>query len=206
MGSADGDADVAVVVDRDRAAVEDQVAGADAVGAPVHGDAVLGLCGALVREVDADLLVCAHGEAGAVEGFGSGASPQVWLAELRLRIRDHGRDVGRHHSADADAAAISGEVAAVDWERASGELPVRFEPGGLVLAHGEGVAVLGVRDSVHPLGRRQREREVPGQWDTRQAPSGEDRFDEDCGLAGLEQSAERAMHSGSRRSCPTSRR
>ena len=43
VGGADGDADVAVVVDGYGAAVEDEVAGADWFGSPVDGAPVLGL-------------------------------------------------------------------------------------------------------------------------------------------------------------------
>ena len=62
LRGADGDADMAEVVHWDRAAVEDEVAGADRLGAPVDGDAVVSLRGTVVREIDADLLVGAHSE------------------------------------------------------------------------------------------------------------------------------------------------
>ena len=75
LGGVDGDADVAEVVDGDGASVEDEVAGLDWFGSPVDVGAVVGLGGAVVGEVDADGLVCAQSESGAVVAFGSASSP-----------------------------------------------------------------------------------------------------------------------------------
>ena len=71
VGGVDGDADVAVVVDGDGASVEDEVASTDGLGVPVDCAAVLGLGGGGVWEVEADGLVCAQSESGAVEDFWS---------------------------------------------------------------------------------------------------------------------------------------
>jgi hypothetical protein len=60
LGRADCDADVAVVVGRHRAEMEDQVACLDSVDAPIDRHAVANLCCALVREVDSNLLICAQ--------------------------------------------------------------------------------------------------------------------------------------------------
>ena len=78
----DGDADVAVVVSRDAATVEDQVAGSDRLFEPVDvaTEACLGV--GVVGQVDADLLIGTEGEAGAVEGVGSGSAPRIVLADL----------------------------------------------------------------------------------------------------------------------------
>jgi hypothetical protein len=61
LGGADSDAYVAVVVNRDGAAVENEVTWLDRFAAPVDVAAVLGLGGGGVGEVDADGLVCAQG-------------------------------------------------------------------------------------------------------------------------------------------------
>ena len=75
-----------------------------------------------MRESDDDLLIGAHSESRAVEDVGPGATPDVGLADLRVRVRDDGCDVGRDHVADADSSAAPGQVASVDRLHAGREL------------------------------------------------------------------------------------
>ena len=112
-------------------------------------------------EVDADGLVCAQSESGAVEDVGAGASPDVGFAELCLGVGDDGCDVSGDLAADADDFSAAGEVASVDGEDTSGELSVGVEPFRLVLADGERVAVFGVWDTVEPRGVAERCGVVP---------------------------------------------
>jgi hypothetical protein len=105
-----------------------------------------------VGEVDADGLVWAQGESGAVEDIGSGSTPDVGFVELCVGVSDNGCDVCWDFAADAEDSAAAGEVASVDGESAAGDLSVEVELLGLVFADGESVAVFGVRYSVEPCG------------------------------------------------------
>ena len=105
----------------------------------VATEACLGV--GVVGQVDADLLIGTEGEAGAVEGVGSGSAPRIVLADLCHRIRNDRRDVtgdglsGRRNTGAIDrnaAELIGGNIATEDG-------PVGSEPPRLVLTGCESV-------------------------------------------------------------------
>ena len=69
-------------------------------------------------KVDADCLVCAQGEPGAVEDVGSGSAPDVGFAELCDGVGNDRCDIGWDLSTYPDDSSTSGKVASIDWEYA----------------------------------------------------------------------------------------
>ena len=73
-------------------------------------------------------------------------------------------------------------VAPINGEGPPGELTVGVEPGLLVLADGQGIAVLGVWDGVEEFGVGGGEGVVPGDGYAGESPPVEDGLDEDAGV------------------------